>query len=403
MSNLELHHLPILSQIPVTVLPLFLSGEDGNNREFKEKCQISAQNDYEAILCWLNEYKHTETTHRNYQKEAERLLLWCIFQCKKPLSSLDRSDFEAYFDFLSNPKPKNFWCAQSYGKNGKRGSPQWRPFIGPLAESAKNTAISIIHSLLTYLVQARYLAFNPVGLIRQRSKRRKLDSNEEVIKLQERILEPEEWDAMIQTLNEWPAKTPYEKQERARLRFLVAILFFLGLRVNELATHTWRAFRKNTEGWWFYVKGKGGKEGKIPVNPTLLQEMENFRFQLKLPSIPLSAEELDRPIIPSWRSGESIGVRHMGKLLKELAFETAKRFPDDPDRKQKLMKFSPHWLRHLSASMQDRMGVSFKHIQGNLRHTSEATTRRYVHAFDQERHKDMDKLSWKTAVEQVIT
>jgi hypothetical protein len=42
--------------------------------------------------------------------------------------------------------------------------------------------------------------------------------------------------------------------------------------------------------------------------------------------------------------------------------------------------------------MQDRAGVSFKHIRANHRHENDETTRRYVHAIDKERHQDMQKL-----------
>jgi len=386
--------LPILSQMPESVEASLLSGSQGTNRELAEKCQIQASNDYQAILCWLNEYKMTETTYRNYQKEAERLLLWCIYTAKKSLSSLDRNDFEQYFDFLSNPQPKSFWCAPSYGKNGKRGTPSWRPFIGPLSQSAKNTAISIINSLFTYLVQARYLSFNPISLMRQRKKRHEANFEESKIKLQARILELDEWQAMLETLHNWQAASTHEKQELARLRFLVAILFFLGLRVNELATHTWQAFHKIGENWWFYVKGKGGKFGKIPVSSTLIQEIILFRKTLGLSGFPVPEQELQTAIIPSWRGCEGLQVQAMGKLLKNLALETAKRFPDNKGKQEKLAKFSPHWLRHLSASMQDRAGIAFKHIQGNLRHSNDATTRRYVHAYDEERHQDMEKLEW---------
>ena len=48
--------------------------------------------------------------------------------------------------------------------------------------------------------------------------------------------------------------------------------------------------------------------------------------------------------------------------------------------------------------MQDRAGIKFKHIQANHRHGSEETTRRYVHAFDEERHLDMEKLSMRVGV-----
>jgi len=63
-----------------------------------------------------------------------------------------------------------------------------------------------------------------------------------------------------------------------------------------------------------------------------------------------------------------------------------------PDKASKLRKFSAHWLRHLSASMQDRVGIQFKHIRANHRHENDETTRRYVHSIDNERHQDMQKL-----------
>jgi len=39
-----------------------------------------------------------------------------------------------------------------------------------------------------------------------------------------------------------------------------------------------------------------------------------------------------------------------------------------------------------------RAGISFKHIRANLRHENDETTR-YVHAVDDERYDDIQKLS----------
>lgn len=83
------------------------------------------------------------------------------------------------------------------------------------------------------------------------------------------------------------------------------------------------------------------------------------------------------------------------RFLKKLAHETAKKFEGNAEKITKLKKFSAHWLRHLSASMQDRAGIKFKHIRANHRHESDETTRRYVHAIDKERHHDMQKLKLK--------
>ena len=81
----EMTRLPTLPELPEAVMPS-LNGAEGTNREIMHPCQIRATHDLEAIHCWLQEYRHKETTLRSYQKEAERLLLWCIYQRKMPLS-----------------------------------------------------------------------------------------------------------------------------------------------------------------------------------------------------------------------------------------------------------------------------------------------------------------------------
>jgi integrase len=381
--------LPSLLNLP-TVQDHSLSGEQGTNREPYERCQLQARNDYEAIQCWLREYQHKVTTFRTYQKEAERFLLWSLFQRKKPLSSLDRDDFEFYLQFLDDPQPKAMWCAKKNGRGVKRGDPAWRPFTGSLSESAKTVALSSIDSLFNYLVDARYLSFNPLSLMRKR--KRTIAIKEAQFALEERMLTLDEWHTMLDTLEQFPEETTNQKDEKARLIFLVKILYFLGLRINELATHTWQAFRKVDHDWWFYVVGKGDKLARIPVNNELLRAVITYRAHLKKSPYPSTNETT--PLIASFR-GDAITARQMNKILKKLGRETAKRFANQPDKAKKLEKFSAHWLRHLSASMQDRVGIQFKHIRANHRHENDETTRRYVHAIDCERHQDMQKLTMR--------
>lgn len=375
-----------------SVLDQSLSGEQGANRESVSKCQLQARNDYEAMQCWLREYQHKETTYRTYQKEAERFLLWSIHERGKALSSLNRDDVEAYLRFLDDPQPREKWCGDKTGRGCRRGDAEWRPFTGPLSHSAKMTAISAIDSLFNYLVDARYLAFNPMSLIRKKrySVKNKI-ANE--LALHERILTVDEWHSMLDTLDHYPESTQLEKDEKERLKFLVAILFLLGLRVNELATHCWNAFRKIDDQWWFYVVGKGDKLARIPVNDELLRAMIQYRAHLNKAPYPTADEA--KPLIASFTTGDAITPRQINKLLKKLAFETARRYTNEPEKSNKLKKFSAHWLRHLSATMQDKAGISFKHIRANHRHENDETTRHYVHAIDQDRHDDMQKLILK--------
>ena len=154
--------LPTIEKLPDTMQAKQLLSKVGSNRAPVGHKQIAAEDDLSAMNTWLNEYSHTPSTYRVYQKEAERLLLWCIFQHKKPLSSLNRDDFEDYIQFMLDPQPRALWCGRQGGRGNKRGSSHWKPFSSPLNQASLTTAISIINSLMTYLVDAGYLQANPL-------------------------------------------------------------------------------------------------------------------------------------------------------------------------------------------------------------------------------------------------
>jgi len=134
----------------------------GRNREKYKNCQIDVHDDLGAINAWLDAYSHKKTTYRNYLREAKRFLLWCIYKRGKILSDLTKEDLIKYFRFLENPKPYDIWCGK-YGLVQRNGvnSETWRPFTGPLKGSTLKTAIVIIKSLFSYLVDAGYLQGNP--------------------------------------------------------------------------------------------------------------------------------------------------------------------------------------------------------------------------------------------------
>lgn len=374
---------------PLNQAPHQLDGSRGQNRVLGRLCQINASNDMEAINTWLNRYQNKSTTYRAYQKEAERLVLYSLIQLKKAFSDLNKEDLEKYFLFLQNPEPKQLWCAPSRGRNGKRGTSDWKPFLGPLSASAQATAKTILNSLFDYLVKASYLSFNPISLIKIQSQR-PFSKDERKIKIMNRMLQPDEWSAIKETLSELPEETSHEKDDKARLIFIVSTLFLTGLRVSELVNTTWQQFVKIEDQWWLAVKGKGDREGLIPVNDSLLSAITNFRRHLGLVDEPQSSES--SPIIPSWRRSHGVSANYIGKLLKSLSQKAAKKFKDNPLKQEKLNLFSPHWLRHLSASMQDNVGIKPNHIKENLRHSNIETTQIYMHSLDKARHQDMQKL-----------
>jgi len=97
--------MPLETLVPADTL----SGKDGVNRSRAGHRQISADTDRDAVLAWLARYADSPNTLANSRREAERLLLWSLLECGKPLSSLTHEDLLVYQRFLSDPQPQARW------------------------------------------------------------------------------------------------------------------------------------------------------------------------------------------------------------------------------------------------------------------------------------------------------
>ena len=351
------------------------------------ECYILANNDIEAIQVWVQQFKDTPTTERAYQKEAERLLLWCTFEKGLALSDLKAEHFEEYFNFLQNPP--NSWVGSKKELRSERYTINWRPLTGPLKKASLLFAVRVISCLMNYLVDAKYLKANPIKLIKK-YRDLSLDPEEQKYKVWARMLEQDEWDAVQTVLQDLPEASTKEQQYKTRTQLLFGLLYLLGLRIHEVANAVWGSFRQLNGNWWFFVKGKGGKLGHVPVNDQLLSIIKIYRLSLQ--KIPLPEEDDLEPLFISRKTKEPLSVRQLFGIVKAIGKLAAKKFKDNSNKKKKLESLSPHWLRHLSASHQDLVGISGTMIQANHRHESFTTTQIYLHAPDELRAKEMQKL-----------
>ena len=227
------------------MLPLHLSGERGRNRA-QGLPQVAANDDRSAVLAWLARYKDSPATLASYRKEAERLLLWCVHQHGKALSDMTHEDFLAYESFLEDPQPADRWVMQ-VAQKAPRSSPHWRPFAKPLDRQSQRQALSILNSLFNWLVQAGYLAGNPLALRRRKSVARPAKTN--------RFLPHEHWAQVRATIESLPASTPRLALQAARHRWLFSLLYIGGLRISEVCNNSmgdfyWRRGADGLERWW---------------------------------------------------------------------------------------------------------------------------------------------------------
>jgi integrase len=365
------------------VLPAALDGSTGRHRAPADRCRLLARNDHEAISAWLTSKRpgdganEMSSTQRSYRKEAERLLLWSILECRKALSSLSAQDAAAYFDFLADPPPG--WCGP---RHRQRWSPMWRPLEGPLAPAALRQSIIIARSLFAFLVSQGYVTGNPfAALALPPNPRRPLGAS--------RTLTFAQWDHIDALL-----RNHVDTEAGRRLRRAMRWLYATGLRLAEITSvkcgdlqqvGDQAAAGAMASGWLLAVIGKGGRRRQVPVPADLVDELgdelarHGFERQVGAVSnrgIHVLARfdpELERPA-PWSASG-------LYQAIKAFLAQAASGL-DELDARQ-LRKASTHWLRHTHGrhALQGREGqapLPIQVVQNNLGHASIGTTSLYL-------------------------
>ncbi|WP_212745188.1 hypothetical protein [Hydrogenophaga sp. 2FB] len=211
-----------ITTIDQIVVPERLDGRAGRNRGGGRQ-QIAAVDDRSAVLVWLARYVDSPATLASYRKESERFLLWCVLQHQVALSDLTHEDLLVYQRFLGNPEPAHRWI-MSPGQKPARNSPAWRPFAGPLSAASVRQALSIVNNLFSWLVEAGYLAGNPLTLARRKRQQRASRVT--------RFLPMAHWQALRQTVELMPAGSDRERAHAARSRWLLSLLYIGAMRVS---------------------------------------------------------------------------------------------------------------------------------------------------------------------------
>lgn len=353
-----------------------------------QECHINAANDLAAVGVWLDKYKTNPKTYSAYRREVERLLLWCIYIRGKTLAQLKAEDFTAYFEFLKNPPQE--WCITRKELREGRGSDKWRPFLGPLSQAGFNLAVRALNSIINFLVTANYLRFNPIKLT-NKTKKFAQTLEEQKYNAWCRMLEEDEWQAIQHALETMSEENEKQVSNKIRTQFLFAMLYFLGLRIHELAGHSWSAFRYLEGRWYFFVKGKGDKLAHIPVHDQLLSFVKIYRIHLG--KNPLPEVDDTEGLLMSKHTRKPLSIRQLFTLVKNVGKAASQKFVDNPLKQQKLLRLSPHWLRHLLASHLDKAAVPAIMIQSILRHSSLDITNIYMHGEELLKHQEIQKLT----------
>ncbi len=376
-----------IAPLEAVCLPAQLDGRNGTNRAIGH-AQISAQTDADALKAWLACFLDKRTTFDIYRKEAERLLLWATLECGKPLSSLTHEDLLGYQNFLGNPEPAARWVAK--GRKWSRTDPRWRPFAGPLSATSQRHSFVILNTMFSWLVEAGYLAGNPLLLSRKRGRKTQPRVT--------RLLEDALWAEVKTTIATMPRETNREREHYFRVRWLFSLLYLCGLRITEVVENNMGGFlvERKASGedvWWLEVLGKGDKKRRVPATKELMDELARYRRENGLSPYPFPGEAtpLLLPIGGKPRPMKR-GAVHL--IVKETFARTATRIRARGDAQSEYLAKrvetdSAHWMRHTAGSNMAN-SMDLRTVRDNLGHTSISTTDIYLHTEDDKRHEETE-------------
>jgi integrase/recombinase XerD len=371
-------------------LPSDLDGSRGANRAVGNRPQVAARNDIDAIKAWLARFHDTKTTFDNYRKEAERLLLWSTIQLGKSFSSLTHEDLLAYQSFIADPQPAGRWIMRD-GRKFARAHPEWRPFAGPLSPTSRRQAIVILNTLFSWLVNAGYLAGNPLSLSRQRDRKAKRRVT--------RYIEEALWSEVKSTIEQMPRETARQREHYFRLRWLFSLMYLCGVRISEIVENSMGSFlrRKDKDGedqWWLEVLGKGGTPRIVPATSELMAELARYRREKGLSAAPIPGEEIPL-LLPIGEKRRHLTRGGLHAIVKNVFEQTAARMrlkgPDFQADADRMMAASAHWLRHTAATDMTNGDIDLLFVRDNLGHSSISTTDIYLHTLDDRRHSETEK------------
>jgi integrase/recombinase XerD len=378
------------------VIPVHLDGSGGRNRA-PSPGQLAATDDRAAVLAWLARYRDSPATLASYRKEAERLMLWCRLQRGVALSDLTHEDLLAYQEFLADPQPAERWVMAPGQKPG-RDSPRWRPFAGPLGSTSQRQALSILNAMLSWLVEAGYLAGNPLAL--NRRKRRSAAPRVS------RFLSIEHWTAVKDTIEAMPRTSERDRLHAARCRWLFSLLYIGGLRASEVCATAMGGFfcRRGSDGrerWWLEVTGKGNKTRLVPATGELMGELIRYRKAHSLSPLPLEGDLLPM-VMPLIGPRKFMARSAIHEIVKTVVRDSAERLrqqgPELEDAAARLEQASTHWMRHTAGSHLSEK-ADLKVVRDNLGHANISTTSIYLHTEDDARHdatEAVHRAGWRT-------
>ena len=360
-----------------------LSGREGANRAPAAAAGIDAADDRQAVQAWIAARAGSALTARQYEREAERFILWCVIERGRALADATAEDCRGDMDFIADVPPR--WISRA---KAARFAPGWAPFRGPLSVASQGVAIAALHSLFSWLVQARYLASNPWVLVNRKLGDDPARGDDD--DATSRAFTPAAWRALQAHLQGGAASA-----STAWLAWLCTFVECTGLRAAELLGARRAHLQRGAHGWVLRVHGKGRRNRTVPVPTAAIDATRRYfaargmELESAPPETPLLALLVDPTAAISYGALHETFTRFVRRAVKAGDLT-------DEDRRH-AERASAHWLRHTHATRAAERNVPPDGLQENLGQSDPRTTARYYRAQMQRRQKEMERAFAETA------
>jgi integrase len=340
---------------------------------------IDARDDRAAVMSWAAAKAGTALTLKQYRREGERVLLWARVEAHRSLAELTAEDCRGYLDFLQ--AIPNDWISK---RKVAPHSPGWAPFAGQLSQVSRRLTVKIVFSMFQWLVEARYLPFNPWTLVN-----RKLGDQARPRTASSRAFTPATWATLLAELERPPTRL-VTAPAIERLRWLCTVGEATGLRSAELLQAKRGDVEATRHGHILHVIGKGSKHRQVPLPKVALAACRSYfdsrglDWDSATPETPLLSS-LANPLQPlSYDALYETFTRFVRRALK------SSDLPDDEKRQAR--NASGHWLRHTHATRFAERGGEIDVLQANLGHADPRTAANYYQAQLERRQKQLEKV-----------
>ncbi len=402
---------------PAPILDVSVSMENPHRKNAYQIDHLSddidvAAADYDAVLKFLFAYTGSSATFNAYRRDLERFLQWAWRIEARSVLTLTRNDIEDFIRFSSEPPLA--WIGEKHAArtikvDGARcANPDWRPYVASvsktetksgskadkrqyqMSQSTLRALFSVLSSFYDFLTEEKQVEFNPVALIRQKSKFLRKDHNAPVV----RRISNLQWDYVLETAEQLADQAPALHE---RTLFIMNCLFAMYLRVSELVADersnpVMGDFRKDQDGnWWFHVTGKGNKDRTIVVSNAMIAALRRYRGHLGLSPLPVINEQT--PLIAKAKGvGPVTSTRQIRRIVQDCFDAAFERMRSDglEDDAHDLRAATVHWLRHTGISEDVKIRPR-EHVRDDAGHATMATTDRYIESDRRERHQSGKK------------